>query len=146
MQSNTGDLHSNAFASTKAIRLSDKLLEHHKGHNEEILAIVAHELGHVKLNHIMWMIVFNTFYMLFFGIAMLSVIENRDFLRAFNIYMESSFLTFVLFAKLYETSADVFIRMLILWIERRNEYAADAFSVRIGFGSAAYTALIRNFA
>ena len=43
-----GDLHSNASVNSRHIDISEELLEHHKGHPEEILAIVAHEMGHWK--------------------------------------------------------------------------------------------------
>ena len=46
MQARSGDLHANAVTDNNSIKLTVKLLEHHKGHHEEILAIVAHELGH----------------------------------------------------------------------------------------------------
>lgn len=45
-QSRLGDLHSNASVNSRRIELSRELLEHHKNHDEEIVAIVAHELGH----------------------------------------------------------------------------------------------------
>jgi len=48
----SGDLHSNAELAGKEILLADILLEHHKGHNDEIMAIVAHEIGHYKWKHL----------------------------------------------------------------------------------------------
>ena len=101
MESLSGDLHSNAVMSQSSVRLSEELLEHHKGHNEEILAIVAHELGHWKKNHINKIVVINTVYMGVFGALMIPCIDNRQFLAAFNIHMESYFMTLVLFALLY---------------------------------------------
>ena len=46
MQARSGDLHANAVANNSSIKLTEKLLENHKDHPEEILAIVAHEIGH----------------------------------------------------------------------------------------------------
>ena len=48
IESKTGDLHSNASTTKDSIKLSSELLKHHEGHDEEVLAIVAHELGHNK--------------------------------------------------------------------------------------------------
>ena len=45
-ESTGDDLHSNAFVNSAGIGLSPSLLEHHKDHDDEILAIIAHELGH----------------------------------------------------------------------------------------------------
>lgn len=96
--------------------MSGELLQHHKDHNEEILAIVAHELGHWKKSHISKMVIFNTFYMFVFGLIMLPIIDNKQFLSAFNIHMESYFMALVLYALLYIRSADFVIRLLVHWI------------------------------
>ena len=145
MQARSGDLHSNAVTTQSSVRLSEELLEHHKDHNEEILAIVAHELGHWKKSHITKMVAINTVYMGIFGLFMIPCIDNEQFLAAFNIQMESYFMTMVLFVLLYQRSIDIPIRMFILWFERKNEYEADHYSVEMGFGKEATTALIRNF-
>ena len=145
MQARSGDLHSNAVTTQSSVRLSEELLEHHKDHNEEILAIVAHELGHWKKSHISWMIAFNTLYMGVFGMIMIPCIDNKQFLAAFNIQMESYFMTMLLFALLYMRSVDVPIRLFINWMSRQNEFSADAFAVKAGFRKETSTALIRNF-
>ena len=133
------------MTTASAIRLGDTLLEHHEGHNEEILSIVAHELGHAKLHHIAKMMVFNCFYMLVFGALMIPVIDHKEFLASFNIYMESYFMTLVIFILFYQRSFDVPIRLLIKWIERKHEYEADAYAVKVGYGQHLNTGLIRNF-
>ena len=51
MQPQSGDLHANARAGNNSIKLTKKLLENFKDYPKEILAIVAHEIGHVKLKH-----------------------------------------------------------------------------------------------
>ena len=144
-QARSGDLHSNALTTSNSVKLSEELLEHHKDHNEEILSIVAHELGHWKQGHINRMIGLNTVYMGIFGAIMIPCIDNKQFLASFNIQMESYFMTLVLFALLYERTVDIFLRMFIKWFERRHEYEADKFSVMMGFGNATSIALIRNF-
>ena len=106
---------------------------------------MAHELGHWKKSHITNMVVFNTFYMLLFGLIMIPTIDNRYFLAAFSIQMESYFMTLVLFTLLYLRSVDIPIRILINYISRRNEHEADEYAVELGFGREASTALIRNF-
>ena len=106
-----------------------KLLEHHADYPDEILAIVAHELGHWHHNHTLWMALFNLGYMFIFGCLMTPIIENEQFLLAFGIKMESYFLTFFYYTLLYYFTLDVIIRLFIKWMERRAEYQADAFSV-----------------
>ena len=112
-------------------------MEHHAGHQDEILAILAHELGHWKLKHVPKILVFNSFYMMIFGLLLIPILKNWEgFLGAFNFYHENYFVTMVLYAHLYINTVDVVLRLLIKWIERRNELQADAYSVRIGFGEA----------
>ena len=126
--------------------MSEQLLEHHKDHNEEILAIIAHEIGHSKKYHLYRMTGINAFYMLVFGLILIPFIDHDPFLAAFNIYHESYFLTLAYFAYLYQQSLGVPLNILINQRSRRFEYEADAFSVRVGFGVPAYKALVRNFA
>ena len=118
MENRGGDLHSNAVTTQKSIRLGDTLLEHHKGHNEEIIGIVAHELGHWKKNHLLKIAILNMFYMLIFGLIMIPVIDRDQFLASFNIYMESYFMTMVLYILFYLRSFDIPIRLFINWRSR----------------------------
>ena len=80
-----------------------------------------------------------------FGALMIPCIDNKQFLAAFNIQMESYFMTFVLFVLLYQRSVDIPIRMFITWYERRAEFEADKFAVEMGFLEETSTALVRNF-
>ena len=77
MVAKSGDLHANAKTNNNSIKLTEKLLQNHKDHPDEILAIVAHELGHWKLKHTWRMALFNMFYMLVFGLLMTPIIENE---------------------------------------------------------------------
>ena len=119
-------------------------MEHHANYPDEILAIVAHELGHWHHDHTLWMAVFNLGYMFIFACVMTPLIGNEQFLLAFGIKMQSYFMTFFLYALLYYFTLDVIIRLFIKWKERRNEYQADAYSVELGYGDALYTSLIRH--
>jgi len=53
MQPRTGDLDANAKASFNSIKLTETIVKNHKDSPEEILAIVAHELGHWKKKHLL---------------------------------------------------------------------------------------------
>ena len=55
------------------------------------------------------------FYMLIAGACIIPVTEHPPFLAAFNIHMESYFLTMVLFGLLYYRSVDIPLRLAILW-------------------------------
>lgn len=102
-------MHSNAEVMKRSVRLSKQLLEHHEGHYDEILAIIAHEVGHIRLNHIAKLILLNSAYMIIFALILLPFIELPDFLAAFSIYHESYVMTLIMFGILYHNSVDVVI-------------------------------------
>lgn len=129
MEHRGGDLHSNAIITQSSIKLGDQLLKHHDGHDSEILGIVAHELGHWKKKHLLQGTITNMAYMLVFGLLMKPVIDNNQFLAAFNIYTESYFMTLVLFTLLYINSLDVVLRLFINAKSRENELEADQYAV-----------------
>ena len=145
-EDDSGDLHSNAAISSQKIGLSEELLKHHAGHDDEILAIIAHELGHWKKWHMLRGFVFDSFYMLVFGAILIPLISRPAFLEAFNFHQDNFFVLLCFYTALYIHSVDVPIRLLIRKISRTYELEADSFSVQLGFGEAAYRALVRNHA
>ena len=76
MRSKSNDLHSNATANSWHISLSYELLEHHAGQDREILAIVAHELGHWKLMHIYKVVLYDMVYMAIFAFFIEKCVNN----------------------------------------------------------------------
>lgn len=145
MEARGGDLHSNATADRRSINLSTTLLKHHKEHPDEILAILAHEMGHLKLHHLFKMILLNVLYMVIFASAMIPVIGRDAFLASFNIYHESSFMTFLLYGLLYQHTLDIPIRVGLLWHSRQAEHEADEFAVKKGFENSIKNSLVRAF-
>ena len=147
IESGSGELTSNAQVINNRVQMSSNLLEHHDGHDDEIVAILAHELGHWEMNHVNKMLVFNSFYMMVYGLLLIPVLHNMPgFLMAFQFYHENYFMLAFLYTFLYIYSADIFMRFFINWLERKHEYEADAFSVQRGYKKAQYRALVRNFA
>ena len=94
----------------------------------------------------MRILIFNSFYMMLFGMFMIPTIDNPSFLAAFGFYHQNYFMTMCLYGTLWLNTAEILLRFVVHWIERRHEYRADAYSVRIGYGKAQYNALVRNFA
>ena len=84
--------------------------------------------------------------MLIAGACLIPVTDHAPFLNAFNIHMKSYFLTICFFGQLFYRSVDIPLRIGILWKQRLDEFEADKFGVRIGYGEASSSALIRNFA
>jgi len=92
------------------------------------------------------MMVTNMFYVLIWSACMIPLIDRPEFLAAFNIRMESYWMMLWLVFQLFKNSLDPILMLVIHAISRRNEYEADAFSVEAGFGEAAYSGMVRNFA
>lgn len=77
VKANNADLHSNAQVQGNAIILTETLLDHHKDNDEEIVAIIAHELAHWKENHIYKLILQDSVYMIIWGYALSYVVNSQ---------------------------------------------------------------------
>ena len=123
--------HSNAYFSglgkSRRIALFDTLLEKHT--TEEIVSVVAHEVGHYKLKHII------------LG-TILGIVETGIMLYVFNLIMSDKALFFifgvgdvsvhaglVFFAMLYAPVSMV-TSILTTALSRKNEFDADAYSLK----------------
>ena len=127
-------MHSNASTTACRIEISGKLLEHHKGHEDEILAILAHEFGHWHYMHLFKNIIFDTVYMVLFGLFLTPLIENEtlnaDLMRSFGFQQKSYCISLILLVLIWLVSADLILNSLINnFIWRRHEYQADIFTV-----------------
>lgn len=131
--------HSNAFFSglgkMRRIVLFDTLVEKHT--EEELEAILAHEIGHYKLGHIPKMLLVNIL-MTAIGFYILGLlVESAAFVEAFGFTYSPEVLTptFILFT--------LFSGLITFWMSpfsnifsRRHEYQADAFSKKAMQGDA----------
>ncbi len=126
LRSSHGNAFFGGFGKTKRIIFFDTLLE--KLTHKEIEAVIAHELGHFKMNHvkkfmaIMITILFISLYVLgglkdspiFYEVLGVEIMSDANFLMLFN---------FVLLNYLF-----FFIKPLMAFISRKNEYEADAYA------------------
>jgi STE24 endopeptidase len=104
--------------------LFDTLLEQMT--TEEALAVMAHEMGHYKLNHIRRMLIVQWLFLLL-GLYLLSLLlEYRPFFSAFGLD-PSSHAALVLFSFL-SGSATFYLGPLINRLSRKHEYEADRFA------------------
>ncbi|MCX7655398.1 MAG: M48 family metallopeptidase [Treponemataceae bacterium] len=110
----------------KKIVLFDTLLEQHN--TEEILSILAHEIGHYKKGHIRWNLFFSGL-SIFITLAVLSVILTAESLSfalggtSYGLHL-NVFAFFILY-----TPLTVMENLILLAISRHFEYEADAFAV-----------------
>ncbi|CAH1715871.1 CAAX prenyl protease 1 homolog [Aphis gossypii] len=123
----------------------DKIKENGKGMNDdEILAVLGHELGHWKLNHILFYLIIsqvNLFIMLFvFG----WLYDNSMLYRAFGFY-ESTHPVIIGLAIIFQyvfSPYNTVISFAMTTLSRQLEFQADAFAKKLGLAKSLETGLI----
>ncbi len=137
--------HSNAyftgFGKNKRIVLFDTLLE--KLSHDEIVAVLAHEIGHFKHKHILKRMVVSALMMFLIFFLLDQVLKNPPFFQAFLIDTPSAYLGFILFGLYFSTVSFWATPFFSMW-SRKNEFEADAFAVNhVENGTALKEALIK---
>ena len=113
------------FGGTKRIALFDTLLQNHS--REEILAVLAHEIGHCKRKHVPKQLALS---MLVTGLmfALLHfAIQDPRVCAAFGVTQPSVAWGFALFGILFQPLSTL-LGMLGSWLSRKFEFEADAFA------------------
>lgn len=113
------------FGKTKQIVLYDTLVD--KMSNEEIVAVLAHEVGHNKHKHIVFnMIQTSLLLLLYFGLFYILLI-NDSFPQAFGITNETFAFSIILFTVLI-SPLSILIGMLTSGFSMKHEYQADRYA------------------
>ena len=121
--------HGNAYFTgvfgKKRIVLFDNLVETMS--NDEVVAVLAHELGHFKLNHVRWSLVRGVMIMgaLFYALGV--CLPLVDFYHAFHFSGVSNYAALTVFS-LWLGVIDFYWTPIMSWLSRRNEFQADAFA------------------
>ena len=115
------------FGRNKRIVLFDTLVESHS--IPELVAVLAHEMGHYRKKHILWSLMAGMLQagVMFFLLSL--VIETPGLYVAFYVQAPSIYTGLVFFALLY-TPAEFVTGMLVRMLSRRNEYQADRFAAQ----------------
>jgi STE24 endopeptidase len=93
----------------------------------EIEAVLAHELGHFKLRHVLQRLILSMA-LSFFGLAALAALAREPtFYTSFGIAAPSPAIALLLFALIVPV-VSFFATPIGAWWSRRQEYAADAFA------------------
>jgi len=122
------------------------MLVHHKDHNDEILSVVAHEVGHWKFSHHLKQALINIIYVVVFAAVMTPLLNHKPFLAAFNFDHDNNFILLFLFIHLYVYTIDIPLRLCLNKYSRKCELEADAFAVREAhYGESLRNGLVRNF-
>ena len=122
--------HSNAFftgfGKFKRIALFDTLIK--QTSTEELVAVLAHEIGHSKKGHITMSIAIQFAYMfvLFLGLSL--CLGWEPLFLAFDIATPSVYVGLMLFSLLF-SPIDTFLQIALNVRSRANEFEADRYSV-----------------
>lgn len=142
MDSSKRSTHANAyftgFGRRKRVVLYDTLIEQLT--TEEIVAVLAHEIGHYKHGHIIKSVLqgFATNLVMLYLLSL--VIGSRDMAAAAGCSEASFHLNLAVFSLIY-TPVNILLDICSNIISRRHERQADAFAVSNGLGPAESSAL-----
>lgn len=121
------------FGSKKRVVLYDTLMEQLT--TDEIVAVLAHEIGHYKHRHILksivWALLLNLAMFYLFSI----VIDSHEIAAAAGCNEPSFHINMTVFMLLF-TPIQVLTSMLENIVSRRNEWQADEFARKHGVGNA----------
>ncbi|CAG9316332.1 unnamed protein product [Blepharisma stoltei] len=139
--------HSNAyffgFWKNKRIVLFNTLLKKEKNISEdEIIAILAHELGHWKLSHFLKGILILELQILVMFYLFGKVMYTQELYRQFGFSKQNSFIGLMLFSYIY-APVNVVLSIILTFRSRRQEFQADAFAKKNDYGDLLKTALIK---
>ncbi len=122
--------HSNAyftgFGKSRRIVLFDTLLNLLK--DNEIEAVLAHEIGHYKKHHLIKGIILSLAIMLC-GFFIINLLLNYNPLFTAFGFIKSSYYAIIVLMMLYSSPFTFFLAPLFNWLSRKNEYEADRFAV-----------------
>ncbi len=113
------------FGDNKRIVLFDTLIKEHT--TDELVAVLAHEMGHFKKKHILKRIFLAILQMglIFFLISVF--IHSDGLFDAFFMDHKSIYAGLIFFGMLY-SPIDFFISMIMQAVSRKDEYEADRFA------------------
>mmetsp|Transcript_5895 Transcript_5895/g.17717 ORF Transcript_5895/g.17717 Transcript_5895/m.17717 type:complete len:455 (+) Transcript_5895:137-1501(+) len=136
--------HSNAFfigIIEKRIVLFDTLLEQTKGHEERVLGVICHELGHWYLNHIKKTVAISAVHLLFITWLFGKTTQNTGLFTSFGFQDTPYLIGLLLFSEIYSPVESV-IGFGMNWLSRKFEYEADDFAKSMKFEKELAEALV----
>jgi STE24 endopeptidase len=132
----------NAFFSgigaKKKVVLYDTLINNHT--TEELVAVLAHEVGHFKKRHIVLSMVLSVVQVFFVLFVLSLMIFNTDLSIALGGTQQSIHLNLIAFAILFSPISAI-TGLLMSMLSRKNEYEADAYAKETFSGAALGSAL-----
>lgn len=109
----------------------------------EVLAVLGHELGHWKLNHVLKGIIISQVNLfLIFGVFG-SLSKYEPLYRAFGFSTQPAFIGLIIVMQFVFAPYNELLTFLMNMFSRHNEYQADEFAVGLGYQKDLQSALIK---
>lgn len=123
---------SNAFftglGKRKRIALFDTLIENHS--EAELVAVLAHEIGHFKKGHIVKSLLLGTLTTGAMFLLLAWMMNNRGLFDAFGVRETSVYVSLVLFA-IVMNPVNELLSVAGNWVSRKHEFEADAYAAEV---------------
>ncbi|MBI4302748.1 MAG: M48 family metallopeptidase, partial [Chloroflexi bacterium] len=113
------------FGSNKRIALFDTLIAQHTV--PELVAVLAHEVGHYKKKHILQGTVIGILHSGFLFFLLSIFLSSPGLYQAFYMEQQSLYAGFIFFGLLY-TPVEVLLSIVMQMVSRKNEYQADRYA------------------
>ncbi len=113
------------FGHTKRIALFDTLIQKHT--TPELVAVLAHEIGHYKKKHVRQGMIISILHMGLILFLLSVFVSNPGLYEAFHIQQPSIYTGLILFGLLY-TPIELLLSIAMQMVSRKNEYEADHFA------------------
>ena len=125
-RSSRGNAFFTGFGKRKRIALLDTLIDNHTV--RELVAVLAHEIGHYKKKHIIVSMCLSVLNMgaIFYLLSL--VLNNRALFDAFFMDNVSVYASFLFFSLLY-SPVEFLLSILLHALSRRHEFQADRYAV-----------------
>ena len=125
IRSSHGNAYFTGIFGEKKIVLFDTLVK--KMSAKEVVAVLAHELGHFKLNHVRWMLVRGLCFTGLFLYILSLLLDNQSMYESFGFSGVSNYAALVVFPSWFGL-VEFVIGPISSLLSRKNEFAADAFA------------------
>ena len=124
----------------KKIVLYDTLIQKHT--TEELVAVLAHEVGHFKKKHIIWGLVFSILQIFFTMFILSLMVYNKDLSLSMGGSELSIHLNLIAFSILFAPISGI-TGLFMSMYSRKNEFEADAYA-RETFGGRALAEALKK--
>ena len=114
------------FGKNKRIALFDTLIEKHT--IPELVAILAHEIGHYKKKHILQGMLINIAYTGIMFYLLSIFLDHQGLFDAFYMANKSVYAGLIFFSLLFSPISEI-LGVFMQYFSRKNEYEADRFAV-----------------